>query len=545
MHNDGVKAVVPTPNPEPARRFFVEIHDDDGVPLAHLEYALLTQRQQMVNSPSRMTIIYPLNDDKTQYFVWPNRVLLFERIELDPVGTLVEVFDIAHVTTEYAPENRITVSLESQFGQLVREKIQTDAEGYTVDTDTPVSEIISDWLDNFQDDKENKHILLGHVADEVGKHETTLKLNEGISILAALKSVQRITGGYFWVDAQRRLQWRVFGLGSRNFWITTGRDLSLITERLDNRRRANELHVYGKGSTPTDRVLPTGGNPIKGPNWGTGAGQYKIRQFITYPAVEDPDELLRRGEIVVNRNSLGTLSYSIAAIDLKMADTGALNFQGSIDQIRLGNQVHINDTESGKQIDAIITSILDVPDDPLNVKLTVHDPTQGDPTITFGTPLHPQDEYTEQEAIADLFRDREEKDLGDETGGGGGGDSEIWEHIDNDEAGGSISIGSLRTASEPASAFASATPSTGDFGGYVMQLSGSGGAGDWCLIVPLINPEDPANEVSSLPEPEYAAFALVRQTDPGGDKIVLYYHCGVVNSGTQGWIPMSHTEPGD
>jgi len=522
MHNSGVVGTVPDPLPEPSRRFFVEIHDEDDVCLAHLEYCLahleyarLNRRIQLVNKPSQMTLTYPINDEKASLFVWPNRVWLFERVGLDATGTLVDIFDITNTDKAYSPTNTLTVSLENHMAQLIREKIITLSNGYLVETAVTVFSILTDWLNNYQDDKTNKRIVIGDIDPEIALHTTTLKLPEGVTILAAIKSIQKTTGGFFFVDAQRRLNWKVYGLGASNFHIVTGRDLSLIKERIDNRRRANELYVYGKGANAEDKVVPTGGNPVKGPNWGT----------------DDPDELLRRGEVIANRNSLATITLTIDAIDLRMAENGYLNFQGSFNQIRLGNQVYIHDTESSKEVDAIIskevdaiiTSIIDVPDDPLNVQLIVHDPNQGDPSINYTTPISPKDDYTISDAVAELYKDKEERD-GENTGGAGDPDLS-WDHITAN------SPDSLNALSAPGTGYATDASNGGDTRHYYGR-SGS----DWIAFCYIFV----ETALSFLPTPEDAALGVVSAL---GGESKLYFHPGKSAGGAgAAWVLISHME---
>lgn len=535
---------------QPARRYFAELHSLDGSYVCKLTNARLVHRERCVNRPGTLRIEMPLLDSKAAQINKDSVLWLMERKEGRPNGTVVEKYVIGDMDIKRAPENRMTVEWDSLMALLVEEKVFTGADGYEKENLAAVSTIVGDWITGHQVAPEQQRIRLGAIDAGLARKTTTIKLPEGGSILQGLNEVKKRVGGVFWVDPVRRsFNWNQFAIGSRRHWLRTSKNLSVLDERRDFRMRATRLYIYGAGSTASDRVTPTGGNPIIA----STEGARVIPMRMVLPNVSKASELFDIGKSIIERLAQGISEYSIRAIDLSKTEFGELEHWPEIDAIEPGHAIHISDVPTGAEIDTVIESITDVPDNPIHVTLTVFDPSEVDPAGSAQSPIGIPDW---EDATTHLFEHDElvipdidfgiDGDPGDDGGGGGGGGGgSVWPHIDNDGEGGSIAVGSLEAASAPATAYVSGTPFGGDHGDYFEQLPGAGvggGQGDWVLPIKLKNPVDPVSHKSLLGNPEYPTFGMVRRTVNGVVRHIFYAYAGAANAlSGEGWEPISHS----
>jgi len=375
--------------------FQLELHEANGDFVFSLPKQYGGQWTKEANKPDFLSFSYPVDGTiQDSDFSFGREIWLWEGDNSNPSQKFI-IYDKTYVEST---SEVITMRCRDLMYQLSMEQVDTYIPSIpSGETGIAISTIVNYLLNNFQ--VKNNKISLGFLDSEIGAKKWGGNF-EIKTLLACLNHLRGVIGGYFYVDIDRKFNWKRSPGVIGQFDLRIGRNCNLIQKTTNDSELANRIIAYGGGLTEDGRVTVT-------VNDASSQSTYGIRTaFFSDKRINDATVLTDYANAELNRRKVPITTYDIGTIDISRTDVSVL---GSFkDIMSIGTKVHLLGGNSGISIVTQIIKIVQSLDNPLKVRIDVENPNAG--TSAWGS--NPQ--KATKRNISDTISDITEKLLSNE-----------------------------------------------------------------------------------------------------------------------------------
>ena len=363
-----------------SRRWYtIEVQDPDDLTLMRLPNWGSGHWTQRVCRAPELEITYPLDDPAVEHLVAPNQVVL-----IDEAGEIIDRFVIASRTRRCSADGYPYVSVHCYGTMALLGRGQ--GLNYSTTAATSVAEILEALLAE-QETTVYQPITLGTVAAAIGGLSRTLTTENG-NILGALDDLWRTVGGYYEVDAQRRLNWRRYLIGTPGQEIRRSKNLGDLAITEDWWSIRTRVIAYGRGKTDEARLKAT----VDADNQGTYG---VVTEVVDDTTIWDESQLASMAASTLADVSTPAKRYAVGMIDLSQL-SGDIDYSHEV--LRLGARVRVIDESLDEAIETTIVAIDRDLAEPARIKIEVSDPDAGVEAWGGNAPTRSTD-------VADLLAD--------------------------------------------------------------------------------------------------------------------------------------------
>jgi phage minor structural protein len=206
---------------------------------------------ETLNEASTIELTVPAAEDSAAYLKRPSRIRLY-----DVRGNTLETFIIHRPTQDNSSGgDRVTVTGASLITLLGREKVQEEYHFEESDGRT-----VRQHVDALLAMQENSpRIRHSGMDSAISTAIAALHLDKGQSLLEGLQALQQVVGGYFWVDANGNLLWKVRRGSNIGIEYHYGVNLDWLKWSSDNQDVVTKLYFYGQAEGDTRLSLTDAG----------------------------------------------------------------------------------------------------------------------------------------------------------------------------------------------------------------------------------------------------------------------------------------------
>ncbi|MCG3198555.1 MAG: hypothetical protein GHCLOJNM_03058 [bacterium] len=345
----------------------LELRTREGRFLSHLPKWLTARWVDAVNQPGSLEFTYFAAEDPALFLSHPNEVWLLRGRETTPR----RVFVIQATEEEEEDERVLKVSCEGLLARFAKDYIRN----YTTGGARSVANILADWLNTYQG--QSPAISVGRLHPGIAQTQLTLGAHDK-SILAALKELIEMLGGYMYVSPRRRLVWD-YDIGyQEGHVIGFAKNATRINHALDYRAIETRLIATGKtiaGETLTVIVDDTAAQAL----YGIRTGYYHA------PDVDVESQLQTLAENELARRNRPREEFQIGMIDLSHTDQFDYSFEALA--LEPGSLIRLVSKESGTNITAKVWQVTRDLADPMKVQMEVGDVAGG---LGYGVSFKPK-----------------------------------------------------------------------------------------------------------------------------------------------------------
>jgi len=285
--------------------------------------------ETIANLPSLLVFTIPVSDDNADNFRYPNRVVL-----RDEKGVTLEWFCITSVAKQNAISGaRLVVSCQSILWVLGFQYVSEYNE--TNDISILLSDLLGLQVNSFL-----PRISMGTVDSVFKEAERNLYL-KNTSVLRGVLDLRKSAGGWLWVDAKRRLNWRLDFPNKKTQQLRIDKNLTSVEFEYDY----SDLRTVITGTTPNGLSATVSNNvELYG----------EIPDQLYFPTVKDEASLQALLAVEIAQRSVPSKRVNCTAIDLSYY-RGQLDF--SHERLSVGNIVRLIDEDINEIYDTRILKV--------------------------------------------------------------------------------------------------------------------------------------------------------------------------------------------
>lgn len=355
------------------RHWRIEVRDPDGDLLAHVPEWIGGKLRRMLDKASALEFRIEYDAEGADELARPNTVWLRDRW-----GYVVDTFQIMRRRPVGRGDSSfIDIVCQGAISQLAMEVVIEYAE------DDPAATVGQHVAALLALQGRDDALTLGRIDPEIEEIELPFFAYD-TTIHAALLQLQialpRELRGRFYVDARRRLQWRLLPGDTTEQIITRGRNVYAIEAETDYSTLVNRLYMYGEGQDTRDRLKLTALGeeyPEEYLDDTESITAYGLAPAIKVDRrIRYPETLLRVAQRILEEFAAPQVVVRVDLLDLAKADDAPAGWR----DIEIGGKYRAVDTTLG--IDSVV-EIVEIETDlarpvPIRVELANQTKTLGD-----------------------------------------------------------------------------------------------------------------------------------------------------------------------
>jgi hypothetical protein len=328
------------------------------------------ERRVCLNEPDVLRIEVAASDSIAASLVFPNEIWMW----LGEYGTVWQKFKIlTRREKRDGAGHWITVECESLIGDLAREHVAEYATPVEIDEETEepvevpasVETIIGDLL-SLQ--TQTPAIRRGIIDTSIGSQEISIRF-EGKSVLACLFEIQRIVGGWFWVDTSRRLYWRRNIGYDAGHWLRLDHNMTDIEVFEDYRKIKTRVEGRGAGFSEATRLASTANDATAQSQYGVIVGR------VDQKKVNEQGTLDTLTQAELDRAKSPATSFRMGVLDLSQVSPTAYSFSAAM--LTVGTVVNVICDSPAVDHEARVRSVRWNLADPMKTEVEFTDPDAG------------------------------------------------------------------------------------------------------------------------------------------------------------------------
>lgn len=336
----------------------MEVRNPSGTLLAVVNDWHEADIEERVNEPVELSLSVWYQSPAREHLTFPNQVWLYRSDAVTPTHKTI----IYH-TVDKSTEGEIrTVTAWGIQRKLADEVIETYTTG---EAGATIQQIVRDLL-GYQ--LLTPTVSLGTLSTAIGSAVRVVDVDNK-TIAQVLDELRDTIGGFIYIDAANRLQWRTAIGNNLGHTIRIGRNATSITRTVDYSEIKTRIIAYGAGVTADTRLAVTVNDSSAQSTYGVRVGTF------TNQSITDADTLEAAATAVLRRSVVPQTRYAVDMIDLSRTDLYDLSFEAFA--LDLGSCVNLIASAISMDIWTRVVSVRRDLADPLDVQITVSDPEAG------------------------------------------------------------------------------------------------------------------------------------------------------------------------
>lgn len=319
--------------------FRLEVRDPDGDLVSYIPKWISGTLTQQLDHASLLEFSALLTDEGVSDAVPPNQVWLRDRW-----GFIIDTFQVEkRAPNGNGDASYVTITAQGAISQLLREPlVEYDAEDTTVQAHVEALIALQ---------QRSAPFTVGKIDKEIGELVQSLYVFDS-NIHAALLTLQMALPkefrGRIYVDAQRRIQWRMAPGDVTEQVITREANVRAINAEVDYTQLVNRIYMYGEGNDPASRLKLTDAvdddeNPIEEEyiEDSSSVSTYGLSPYIKIDRrIRYPETLYRIAKRVLEEFAEPTTVVEVELLDIAKADDAPVGWA----DIHIGGKYRVVDT---------------------------------------------------------------------------------------------------------------------------------------------------------------------------------------------------------